>query len=248
MTTIKNIFNILFICLIFLLQTPITVAQTIFSDQFELIPLNEGLVAYYPFNGTALDASGQGNDGIENGGINYQEGYSDQAAEFDGVDDYIYINNSESINLSGDFTISIWVKPDSFGVVLAKGGTVTLYSRYSINLNHEDNGRIRVWAGDGTVDNFIDSNSLPQTGEWQHILYTYMHSNRQIRIYINGELDKTSTVTDGITQTDGDLVIGRSDYDNSNPGVPDEYDGLIDEVRIYNRVLTEAEIIQLAGS
>ena len=209
---------------------------------------NDGLVAYYKFDGNAADSSGNSNNGIENGGVDYRPGRYGQAAFFDGIDDYIYINNSNSINLSGDFTLSAWINPDHFGTVLAKGGTQQLYSRYSINLNYEDNGRIRAWAGDGSVNNFIDSNYLSIKSAWQHILYTYTHSNRQVKIYINGALDKTDTVVDGVTKTNGDLVIGRSDYDNPNTGIPDEYGGLIDEVRIYDRVLSDQEIINLASS
>ena len=72
-------------------------------------PLDEGLVAYYPFNGNAQDESGNGNHGTEYGDVSYIEGKFGQAAHFDGDADAIYIPNT-TINTRSLFSISLWFR------------------------------------------------------------------------------------------------------------------------------------------
>ena len=75
--------------------------------------LNEGMVAYYPFNSDANDESGNGNDGTVYGATLTEDrlGKANSAYSFDGVDDYILVNHDISINFSEAISISIWVKP-----------------------------------------------------------------------------------------------------------------------------------------
>lgn len=72
--------------------------------------LTDGLLAYYPFNGSALDASGHGNDGTVSHAalVNDRFGASNSAYEFNGVDSFISIPHKPSLNLIQDFTVSVW--------------------------------------------------------------------------------------------------------------------------------------------
>ena len=79
--------------------------------------LNNGLVAYYPFNGNANDESGNGNNGNVNGAIltNDRNGNSNKAYAFDGVDDYISVPGSNSISIQTNFSSSVWIYMDGGG-------------------------------------------------------------------------------------------------------------------------------------
>ena len=79
--------------------------------------INDGLVAHYPFNGNALDESGNGNDGIVHGAtlIADRYGNTDSAYHFDGVNDYIYIQYDTSL-VPANYTVVVWYRADSFKV------------------------------------------------------------------------------------------------------------------------------------
>ena len=77
--------------------------------------LCDGLIAYYPLDGNGNDASGNGNNGIEKGGLGYLAGQQAQAANFDGVDDFIEIADSANLHLGTDsFSISMWLNANTF--------------------------------------------------------------------------------------------------------------------------------------
>ena len=71
--------------------------------------LDDGLVAYYPFDGNAVDSTGNGNDGLEVDGVSYNEGISNQSASFNGIDGEIHFPFS-SISNAPAGTISLWVR------------------------------------------------------------------------------------------------------------------------------------------
>ena len=76
--------------------------------------VTDGLVAYYPFDGNAIDASGNNNNGTEYSGIEYKLGIKGDAASFDGVNDYIRVPSYPSLNPVNQLSISFWVKVDGF--------------------------------------------------------------------------------------------------------------------------------------
>ena len=78
------------------------------------VPTN-GLVAYYPFNGNANDASGNGNNGVVNGATltSDRNGNVENAYNFDGSN-FISVSDNDLLDLTNDFTISSWFNPSSF--------------------------------------------------------------------------------------------------------------------------------------
>ena len=86
--------------------------------------LNDGLVAYYPFDGNANDFSGSGNHGTEYNGVSYRPGVKGQAASFDGIDDYVKAS-SDGLP-TGERTVSLWFHADTISmprpVLLGYGG------------------------------------------------------------------------------------------------------------------------------
>ncbi len=169
--------------------------------------LNDGLVAYYPFNGNANDESGNGNDGTVNGATLTEDrfGNVDSAYMFDGVNDYIVIPNSETLN-SKRITVSAWYfSTGTFGstgannVIIHKPYTSHSYPHYQ-------------WHVGGAARYSI--------GEWHHIVGTFEPDNSY----------------------DTDVFIGK--HGNLSTELYHTL-GIIDDIRIYNRVLSEEEIQEL---
>jgi len=112
------------------------------------IDLSNGLVAYYSFDdGTAIDNSGNGNNGVLFGGVSSVMGVRGNALDFNGTNGFVQVSNSSSLNLSTEFTIIGTVFPRSFYttlgeewiVILTKGNTSSMDSPYAIIYQNIDN-------------------------------------------------------------------------------------------------------------
>ena len=212
--------------------------------------LNDGLVAYYPFNGNANDESGNGNDGTVNGATLTldRNGVAGSAFDFDG-DDFIKALDSETLR-SGSITLSSWVYSENNNrdvVVISKITDVSpadlgdpnqpASHSYRIRLN----GEVPFWEIN-TNDPWSQlSGSEISRGQWDLLTVTW--DGQAQKIYRNGQLDSVNeNAADGnIRHLPGaDLMIGRGWHPSS-----DFFDGQIDDVRIYNRALSEEEVRSL---
>ena len=214
-----------------------------------------GLVAYYPFNGNANDESGNGNDGAEYGGVSLTTdrfGNANSAYSFDGVDDKIVVTNSNSINLSSSITVSVWVYPKGTPPILSYGTHSHILSKtnsnnygrsyqvdYCVDHNDQDNGFFEFIA------NPIYSCYTPisySVNNWYHILGIIDTLNNVGKTYVNGQLCDSKEVSENtFTPTNGPLVIGYGEL----AAHFFHFNGIIDDIRIYNRTLTESEIDSL---
>jgi hypothetical protein len=204
--------------------------------------LDKGLVAYYPFNGNALDESGNGNDGTVNGAVLRADrhGTSNKAYQFDGLDDYINIPNHASLEIpTGGLTISAWIykKGKGAGVtVLTKGNGAANNYDYALHAN-TGNQIAYAWITYRKKHNDAKTgNDTYQPGMWQHVAVVHV-SGSIIEFYVNGL--QGHTVSSSATRANGgdELRIGRQ---TSNHG--GSFDGLIDDIRIYNRALSADEV------
>lgn len=198
--------------------------------------LNDGLVAYYPFNGNANDESGNGNNGTVNGAmlVNDRLGNANSAYSFDGVDDYIDCGNNTILDITDSITVSAWIKhdtgePGSWEDILMKGNATYGFQFYSSEGYFTFHLTSDGWRN-------LSSNIKPAPGVWYHIVGTYNGSEQ--KVYINGELKNSALWTGQIeSHLDMPLTIGyKVASDNSF------FKGTIDEVSIYNRDLSECEI------
>ncbi|MFQ5531538.1 MAG: LamG domain-containing protein, partial [Candidatus Nanoarchaeia archaeon] len=155
---------------------------------------------------------------------------------FDGVDDYVEVLNDPSF-VTNTFTLMAWINVNDFG----SGGAKRIVSRYDITnnfgyeLNHfsgtspqEVYGQI----GDG-VWHIASFNNL-NTGQWYHLALTYNGSS--LTTYVDGFQINSVPLSTMIIDSTTNLIIGASTSLNRN------FNGLIDEVRLYNRALSLAEI------
>ena len=112
---------------------------TMYSIAFSQVDLENGLMAYYPFNGDATDASGNGNNAVFNNATltDDYKGNPNSAYYFNGVDNYMQIPNSTSLNMTGQMSIALRVKPLGFytgpcynNMMLMKGDADYLQGTY----------------------------------------------------------------------------------------------------------------------
>jgi len=217
--------------------------------------LSDGLVAHYKFDGDANDSSGNGNHGTEYGGVTYVDGVIGKAGSFDGVDDYIGIPHDNTLNLSYDITISSWVNLSELtglsdnNIIINKDGynisyelaiqdSPTNYSsipKYNLSFYLGDNGTPQDNGGwtDGGY-NFVKN-------QWTLITITYDRS--QVKTFVNGKIIKNYNTNSSMNTNSGDVRIGAR---GDNEAVS-FFNGQIDDLRIYNRALNEAEIQELYG-
>ena len=215
--------------------------------------LNSGLIAYYPFNGNADDESGNGHDGTTINATLANDRFGDEnsAYYFDGYSNYITTTNN--IGSYRDFSISVWYKLDNrsgrYEIIQTKNGLLIYHGtndEFQLNIQKQrDGGLYSSWSGG--YDYFFPSSNIncPLT-DWIHFVYVVSDDNTA-ELYANGSLVDIGTSTYySIAQT-GDyeqLFIGCR-FGSNNNMYHDYFSGWIDDVRIYNRALTAAEVAEL---
>jgi len=198
--------------------------------------LEYGLIAYYPFNGNANDESGNGNDGTVNGATltTDRSGNAESAYNFDGNDDYIDLPDGAVETEAG--SVCAWF--------LARSTTEGENDRvFSMSYFPSPNGT-RLYLSLPPDQNFRADfisdqlGNVPITlGEWYHTCFTWNSDSSEL--YVNGNLEDTSS--------GGEPTNGRVNLGSYGEGFKSFLDGKIDQVRIYNRPLTEEEVQQLYG-
>ena len=237
--------------LLTLISTIFVVTLTKAQDLPSYIP-SDGLVAYYPFNGNANDASGNGNNGTVSGATltSDKDGNTNKAYEFT-VDenggwgskqDEITINVRPLMN-SNEITLSAWVYPRSKPGAFANR-PLTVFGRWEINVANE------VFRFKVTEDNkiyFQAGSESFKSGQinydtWSHIAITF-GSNGTVKSYLNGNyVDETNFSTPLNVNSQSNLTIGSLPSSN---GTWYLFDGKLDELGYWNKVLTSQEIANL---
>jgi len=221
------------------------------------LPTN-GLVGYWPFNGNANDASGNGNNGTVNGATLTTDRFGNvgKAYSFDGVNDYIETPHSSTLLFSqNEVSISTWISVSNWpqlnqieNYFLSKqsslGNNQVGFHSYIFSgttstpvkaiTNRYKNGSSSTFGSVSIINNNLGS------GVWYNIIYT--HNNSFDKIYIDGILvDSQNSVQLGGTNT-APLIFGCLNNYLGN------FNGKIDDIAIYNRALTQSEITQLYNS
>ncbi len=211
-------------------------------------PNNLGLVAYWSFDdgsgSVATDFSGNTNHGNLSGGPSWVTGKRDTALFFDGSDtdnNQTVVVPAGSTNpelaISGDVTISAWIKPsssyyDTAQAALRVGQGSDL--QYSLFYNAPSQYPYMQWY-DGSFKSVAGTTGSVPLDQWSHV--TIVRSGTTLSFYVNGSFTNSGTVT-APTVTAASLAIGRT----NNGAVPQDFSGVIDEMRIYNRAMGASEI------
>jgi hypothetical protein len=208
--------------------------------------LKDGLVACFPFDGSAKDMSGNHNDGIAIGATltDGRDGKVNSAYYFDGEDDYITVNDSKSLRITGQITMSAWFKTDyckPFSGIICKAEPVE--PRHGYLLDIESNNLVRTdlcFDHSQGLCGVLTSRDVYTDNQWHHVVVVY--DGREIILYIDGYLDSKTGYSEGLNSNTEPLLIGW----DMNTWISDRhFQGSIDDVRIYNRVLSSYEILQL---
>jgi len=200
----------------------------------------EGLMAYYPLDGDAQDHSGNGNHGVVSGATPTADraGVENGALHFDGIDDFVEVANSDTVNVHGEtsLTLAAWIKPDSFG---ASAGKAIVW-KWGPRMEEDDQfvmafGPGVAFFGLSERAARIVTDRLP-LGEWSSLVGVYDAEAKTIQVYVNGDLESMKRLVATIRDTTAPLCIGKGEIQGQS------FCGAIDEVRVYNRALGPAEI------
>ncbi len=212
-----------------------------------------GLIGQWSFDGadvsgtTAYDRSGSGNNGTLTGGSVVAIGKIGQALSFDGVDDYVSVANGGGLNNLGTGSISMWVKWS--GTQDAGAG-----STYGPVTSRQSNGVFsnQILALDGSSPATAHIIWMPYgfsialtgatpvgNGRWRHVVITYTSGSHTL--YLDGVVDGTGS-TAGAPQNDSSVPLSIGAWSGDGGGYSTS---LIDDVRVYNRILSASEVSQL---
>ncbi|RIL11746.1 MAG: hypothetical protein DCC75_01745 [Proteobacteria bacterium] len=186
----------------------------------------------------ASDSSGGGNHGSLQGASWDGQGYFGGALAFDGVNDTVDVADSGSLDLSNGMTLEAWVKPVMAGsgrfetVIMKETGNNLAYTIYSRTDGTNQPARGEIVGSQGWVT-AQNAQALP-ANTWRHLAVTFDGS--ALRLFLNGTQAAITNSPGTINQSSQPLRIGG----NSVWG--EYFQGVIDEVRIYNRALSAAEI------
>jgi len=217
------------------------------------VNLDSGLVALYLFNGFALDESGNGLDGNVSGAAVVPDrfGNPNSAFSFDGIDDRIFVPNSGGLlNFLGEFTLSVWVYPRAVGdgdarlPVISKSSVIDdNKDNYRINFHTDMTFNYSVEDSTDDIDYVIPSGAHPLNA-WYHIIGRYDESD--LEIYINGVKEGSLNIG-SIPLFTGPAPLEIGNNLSSNHVDRGVFDGVIDDLWIFNRALNEDEITELYG-
>jgi hypothetical protein len=205
--------------------------------------IETGLVARYSFCGNVNDESGNDNHGEYMGPtaptfVADVDGNENSAMYFNGIDDWVNVETSETMNSPvEEATVSCWVYYQSlfFGQwvpIFAKtDGDAVVSRQYSLGIN----GLTKQIYWHST---YVGQSDELDFNTWFHITVTY--TPELLKCYLNGELIGEAVPVDPLTENEQPFQIGRD-----TPSSTDYFHGIMDEVNIYNRALSAADVMAL---
>ena len=235
------------------------------AAQQACVPAPSGLVSWWPFDekkGIVAADIVDGNHGTHVNGpdpVNPAQGKVGWALSFDGLDDFVSVPDSSNLDFgtTTDMTVDLWVKPEVLTALVAIRLIHKVSGGDGLDLSGWANGygfdlvkgitgyKPRFFTGDGAIASEVlvtGAESIP-VGSFSHLAYV-IDRDVGIKIYVDGvEVGNFATPTNGKSFTnDKPLQFGRAG--NQTPGShgSDPFQGLIDEVELFNRALSQAEI------
>ncbi|MFB0553778.1 MAG: LamG-like jellyroll fold domain-containing protein [Phycisphaerae bacterium] len=206
--------------------------------------VDPSLVGWWKFDegagSTAADSSGNGNHGALNGPVEWVDGYYGKALSFTGPYNYVLVQDSPSLNPTREITIAAWINPSWTGnnrILQKSSGQGD--NQYRLLKEWGDNLRLDL-PGVGLLQ---VTGNLPTFGEWTHLAATYDGSS--MKIYYNAVVVGEMAASGDMSTSTGTLCIGTK-HETAPAG--DEFRGMLDDVRIYNRALSQSEIKRLGGN
>jgi hypothetical protein len=220
---------------------------TIKTDELSSI----GLVGHWKFDegsGTqAGDASGNGNNGTLQNGPTWTTGQTGSALRFDGTNDFVLVPDAASLKPTNTLSVFLWINKEASDTAIRTAIAKENASNRGWLIYHESTDKLTCGIDTDNnqrydADELLTSTNTVSRGSWHHVGFTF---NRGVlTVYVDGVANGSKTLTETSLPSDPDaLRIGVRGDGGTQP-----WAGLLDEVRIYNRVLSAAEIAALVQS
>lgn len=208
-------------------------------------------IAYYPFNGNTNDETGNGHTITNIGAVltTDRNGTPDRAYFFNGTSAYMLINDP-TLSLTfdartGSYSVSVWAYLTSLQGHIQlihdrSAGIRQPWSYHMCFVGGAEGNKIDASVYDGTSEAWVRSNTTIAANQWY--MFTMVVENGQLRFYVNGNLDGATTVPPGMSstrRTSPNAVIGAFWNDGGWAAL---MNGKLDDIRIYNRALSQSEI------
>jgi hypothetical protein len=198
-----------------------------------------GLVGWWKFDetegATAKDSSDGNHNGTLIGNAKWAQGKIGGAVDLDGKSGFVQIADESAFNITGQITIACWANirsvPYEYTAIVTKGddswrlSTAQQQRKFHCSVNNYNNI-------------VLDGSAEVAANEWHHVAMVY--NGDEIRIYVDGRLDAAKPWKGGIAANDFDVLIGDNAEQKGR-----FFDGLIDDVRIYNYALKESDIMAM---
>ena len=221
-------------------------SATSFIATYTLNELGRRLVAWYEFNGngggSVPDSSGNGNDGSCVPGSTCPafvavDGQPAGAYDFAGNGNYIELPNESAFDFTTEFSVSLWMKSstpqNAWAQLIGKGD-----SAWGIERQRSSN-QVSFTTFAPSPDNMVGSTNVFD-GQWHHIAAVY--DGTQKILYVDGQVDAQESYTATVSTNNLNVRLGyNSEYTSG------QYDGLLDDVRIFSRPLSQAEVQQIGA-
>ncbi len=184
---------------------------------------------------TASDSSGNKNDGKLMNDPKWVDGKIGKALDFDGAQSHVVVPNSDTLNPTDAITLTAWIYPRGF---TGNGnGILTKEGQYILGLNWPQGGnaqKLNLWLTIGGWILFADGEVKKDS--WNHVAATYDGSTK--KLYIDGKLINKTDQKGAIGTSANNILIAQG-----NIGVGQQaFNGIIDELAVFNVALTESEI------
>lgn len=218
----------------------VTIDQSINVIEPGEVPV-DGLLAHFPLDGTPpANAVGDGEGTINGDPTTDAEGVIGGAYDFDGEDDYVDLPGF--VPDGSNATVSVWVNADSWGGPDEDRNEIVFWGdgppQFEIV---PQGGTLRFHYWDGSQRNGFDTtDATVPTGEWVHICGVYDIDDGTAAVYMNGEEVASTAVSAEVS------FSGTNSRLASHPNESRAFDGRIDQVRFYQRALSQSEVAQLA--
>jgi len=197
--------------------------------------VSDGLLLYFSFNDSINNQSGNRYPVKTNNVI--LKGDKNKACYFNGMDGVIEINNIHQIDTVKQITVSCWINPfnkNSYDSWVSRGNNNYNNSQWRIGFGTNPDSQIMFTTFNKDWVDYT-ANSILETKKWHHVVYLIDAIQKTVTLYTNGVKINTIPIND-IKPSRGSLFIGYQ-LDDQN-----YYYGLLDEIKIYNRLLNENEI------
>ena len=203
-----------------------------------------GLISHWPFDADASDATGDNHAELVGAGVTTSPGQykvGSGAVSFDGINDYVTVDSICEDIAGKNITIAMWIKSD-----------ITDENKFvaAINFDNGQGNRLLIGQKASEPELTVYDNGWQNSGvtvfdgSWHHVAFSLSDSADEALLFVDGKLRKIYSTTTSI-QADDIFSLGQEYDENLEPG--DFFNGLIDDLRVYDRILADGKIRELIG-